>query len=671
MKNNFPHVFRPIQVRGMTMKNRVAMMPMGSDFAGHSGELSDEHIRYYELRARGGTGLIIVENVCVKYPEGSNGTTQLRLDEDRYIPRLYTLTEVCHHHGACMGIQINHAGASALSARIGMQPVSASTLPSKPGGETPRPLSREELENIAKDYGAAARRAVNAGFDLIEIHAGHSYLISQFLSPTMNDRTDEFGGCAKNRARFCRMVIDEVRKAIGPRVPISLRLSVDELVEGGNTVEDCLEYLEYLDDEVDLYDTSAGLNPTIQYQIDANYLADGWRSYMARAVREKFGKPTVAIGNIRDPQVAEDILARGDADLIGVGRGLIADPDWCNKAKYGDVCDIRKCISCNVGCVGHRIGGNKPLRCTVNPNLIFGESYKKGQVLKPCNVVVVGAGTAGLEAACTAAEVGCKVTLLEKKDYVGGLSVEISKIPAKKRLADFPTYLKHRASKLENLTIKTGVDTTVDMIREYQPNIVVNATGSVPLLPPIEGLHENLNSDAANVYSIMDLIDNIDSYPEDMTGKKVVVVGGGAVGLDVVDFFAPRGAETTIIEMMSVIGNGLDASSTASMKECLEKHQVKQMTNTALMKVNPHSFLVKHDSMEEELPFDYGFVCLGMKANAPLWNAIEEGFESEDVEVLNIGDSVRARRIIDGTDAGRHMLLAALERLGYLMNFRW
>ena len=245
MKNNYPHIFQPLTLRGMTMRNRVAMMPMGSDFAGHNGELSDEHIKYYELRARGGTGLIIVENICVKYPEGSNGTTQLRLDKDCYIPRMFNLTEACHRQGACIGVQINHAGASAMSSRIGMQPVSASTLPSKPGGETPRPLSKEELESIAKDYAAAARRAVNAGFDLIEIHAGHSYLISQFLSPTMNDRTDEFGGCAKNRARFCRMIIDEVRKAIGPRVPISLRLSVDELVEGGNTVEDCLESVSY------------------------------------------------------------------------------------------------------------------------------------------------------------------------------------------------------------------------------------------------------------------------------------------------------------------------------------------------------------------------------------------------------------------------------------------
>ena len=200
-----------------------------------------------------------------------------------------------------------------------MQPVSASNIPSKTAGEEPRPLTKEELISIANDYGTAAKRAVNAGFDLVEIHAGHSYLISQFLSPLMNDRTDEFGGSAENRARFCRMVIDEVRKAVGPKIPISLRLSVDELVAGGNTMEDCLEYLEYLNDEVDLFDTSAALNQSIQYQIDANYLKDGWRSYMAKAVREKFQKPTIAMGNIRDPKVADEIIARGDADFIGMG----------------------------------------------------------------------------------------------------------------------------------------------------------------------------------------------------------------------------------------------------------------------------------------------------------------------------------------------------------------
>ena len=666
MKGNYQHIFTPLTVKNMTIKNRITMMPMGTNYGEQNGEMSFLHINYYEQRAKGGTGLIIVENASVDSPQGSNGTTQLRIDHDNYLPRLFKFCENIHRYGTCIAIQINHAGASAVSSRINMQPVSASDVPTKDGGDIPRPLTKEEILDIVKKYGQAAKRAQIAGFDAVEIHAGHSYLISQFLSPTTNDRTDEFGGSAKNRARFCRMIIDEVRKAVGPRVPISLRLSVDELVEGGNTVEDCLEYLEYLNDEVDIYDTSAGLNASIQYQIDANYLEDGWRSYMAKAVRDKFGKPTIAIGNIRDPKIADDILARGDADLIGIGRGLIADPDWCNKAQYGDVCDIRKCISCNVGCVGNRIGGNKPLRCTINPDLINGEAYKKQKVNKPCNVVVVGAGTAGLEAACTAAEVGCNVTLLEKEKEVGGLSVEISKIPAKKRLADFPTYLKHRASKLSNLTIKTGVDATVAEIKKYKPDLVVNSTGSVPLLPPIEGLHDNLGKKDASVYSIKDMIANLKNYPEDMTGKKVVVVGGGAVGLDVVEFFAPRGAETTIIEMMPIIGNGLDASSTSSMKECMEKHHVRQMTNTALQKVNAHSFLVKYDGKEEELPFDYGFVCLGMRANAPIWNDIQEAFVGEDVEVLNIGDSVRARRIIDGTDAGRHMVLNTLERLNYL-----
>ena len=656
-------LFTPVTFGPLTLRNRTIRSAAFESMCPGNAP-SQMLLDYHRSVAAGGVGMTTVAYAAVTQ-SGLSFDRQLWLRPE-IISGLREVTGAIHAEGAAAGIQIGHCGNMSHKKICGTTPVSASTGFNLYSPTFVRGMKREELPEMAKAYGQAVNLAREAGFDAVEVHAGHGYLISQFLSPTTNDRTDEFGGSAKNRARFCRMVIDEVRKAVGPRVPISLRLSVDELVEGGNTVEDCLEYLEYLNDEVDIYDTSAGLNASIQYQIDANYLEDGWRSYMAKAVRDKFGKPTIAIGNIRDPKIADDILARGDADLIGIGRGLIADPDWCNKAQYGDVCDIRKCISCNVGCVGNRIGGNKPLRCTINPDLINGEAYKKQKVNKPCNVVVVGAGTAGLEAACTAAEVGCNVTLLEKGKEVGGLSVEISKIPAKKRLADFPTYLKHRASKLSNLTIKTGVDATVAEIKKYKPDLVVNSTGSVPLLPPIEGLHDNLGKKDASVYSIKDMIANLKNYPEDMTGKKVVVVGGGAVGLDVVEFFAPRGAETTIIEMMPIIGNGLDASSTSSMKECMEKHHVRQMTNTALQKVNAHSFLVKYDGKEEELPFDYGFVCLGMRANAPIWNDIQEAFVGEDVEVLNIGDSVRARRIIDGTDAGRHMVLNTLERLNYL-----
>ena len=798
MKSNYQHIFTPLTVKNMTIKNRIVMMPMGTNYGEQNGEMSFLHINYYKERAKGGTGLIIVENASVDSPQGSNGTTQLRIDHDNYLPRLYKFCEEIHKYGTCIAIQINHAGASAVSARTNMQPVSASDVPSKEGGEIPRPLSVEEIHHIVKKYGEAAKRAQAAGFDAVEIHAGHSYLISQFLSPLTNKRTDEFGGSVENRTRFCRMVIEEVRKQVGPFFPIMLRLSADELMEGGNTLEDTLEYLEYVQDEVDIFDVSCGLNGSIQYQIDANYMKDGWRSYMPKAVREKFGKPCISMGNIRNPKVAEQILADGDADLIGMGRGLIADPEWVNKVEFGDECDIRKCISCNIGCAGNRIGVNRPIRCTVNPTVNSGFDYKKKKVNKPCNVVVIGGGTAGLEAACTAAEVGCATVLIEKSGELGGLarrvgkmpnkqrlgyfpqylerramklknlficknteaSIEfiegfkpdivvnatgsvpllpnipglkenleagnvstifdlvdhvdsypedlsgkkvvvigggtagleaactaaevgcntfllekgetlgglasvISKIPAKKRLADFPNYLIHRAEQLENLYIFTNTEGTPENIRKFHPNLIVSSTGSAPLLPPIKGLHDRIDKKGSKVASILGMINHINDYPEDMTGKKVVVVGGGAVGLDVVEFFAARNAEISIVEMMDQIGRDLDPVTKNDMKDQMKKHHVAQLTKTALQEVKDSSFLVKDAEGERELSFDYGFVCLGMRAQGQLFAELSDAFVSDDVEILNIGDSKRARRIIDGTLEGRN-ILNTLTQMGYL-----
>ena len=665
MKNDYPHIFSPLTVKNMTIKNRIVMMPMGTNYGEQNGEMSFLHINYYEQRAKGGTGLIIVENASIDSPQGSNGTTQLRIDHDNYLPRLFKFCENIHRYGTKIAIQINHAGASAISSRINMQPVSASDVPSKEGGEIPRPLSREEILHIVKKYGEAAKRAQTAGFDAVEIHAGHSYLISQFLSPITNKRTDEFGGSVENRTRFCRMVIDEVRKQVGPFFPIMLRLSADELMEGGNTLDDTLEYLDYLQEEVDIFDVSCGLNGSIQYQIDANYLPDGWRSYMAKAVKEKFNKPCISMGNIRDPKVAERILADGDADLIGMGRGLIADPAWVNKVATGHECDLRKCISCNVGCAGNRIGVNRPIRCTVNPSVLEGDVYKKLHVNKNCNVVIIGGGTAGLEAACTAAEVGCNTFLLEKGSELGGLASLISKIPAKNRLADFPHYLMHRAEQLENLYIFTNTEGTPENIRKFHPNIIVSSTGSAPLLPPIAGLKDRIDNEDYDIYSILGMINHINDFPKDLEGKKVVVVGGGAVGLDVVEFFADRNADISIVEMMDQIGRDLDPVSKNDTKAMMKKHNVHQLTKTALLEVKDSSFLVKGDGEPYELPFEYGFVCLGMRAQGQLYQSLAEEFSSEDVEIMNIGDSQRARRIIDGTQEGRN-ILTILEQRGYL-----
>ena len=666
MKNKYQHIFSPVTIRHMTVKNRIVMMPMGTNFGEQNGEMSFLHINYYEQRAKGGTGLLIVENASVDSPQGSNGTTQLRIDSDNYIPRLYKLCENVHKHGACIAIQINHAGASAMSSRIGMQPVSASDVPSKEGGEIPRPLTKEEILHIVRKYAEAARRAQICGFDAVEIHAGHSYLISQFLSPIYNKRTDEFGGSAENRTRFAHMILEAVRKQVGPHFPIFLRISADELMEGGNTLEDTLAYLEYLEKEVDVFDVSCGLNGSIQYQIDANYLPDGWRSYMARAVKEKFGKPCIAVGNIRHPQIAEEILAKGDADFIGMGRGLIAEPEWVNKVEYGNECDLRSCISCNIGCAGHRIGLNQPIRCTVNPAVNSGEDYIKHKIKKPCNVVVIGGGTAGLEAACTAAEVGCTTFLIEKKAELGGLASVISKIPDKKRLGEFPQYLIRRAAKLHNLFVFCNTQATTELVKSLNPDIIVNATGSEPTLPPIRGLHELVDKEDSHVATVLKMIERIPEYPEHMEGRKVVIIGGGAVGLDVMEFFTERGARVSMVEMLPMIGNGLDPVSRCDIHAKLKKYQVEQMVNTMLQEVRNDRFIVKTPQDEiKELPFDYGFICLGMKASTPVLKELEETFSDTNVEIINIGDSKRARRIIEGTEEGRN-ILSVLVRHDYL-----
>lgn len=667
MKKDYPNIFKPITVNRTTFKNRVVMTPMGTNYGEPDGQMSYQHINYYRLRAKGGTGLIIVENANVDFPTGSNGTSQIRIDHDSFMPRLYKLADTIHDEGGMVAIQINHAGASASSARTGVQPVSSSNVPSKDGGEEPRPLTKEEMEVIVKKYGEAAKRAVTAGFDAVEVHCGHSYLISQFLSPIYNKRTDEFGGSPENRARFGRMVLEEVRKQVGPFTPILCRISADEMLPGGNTLEDCLEYLQYFDEFVDVYNVSAGLNQSLQYQIDSNCYADGWRSYMAKAVKEKYGKPVITMGNIRSPKVANEILERGDADFIGIGRGLIADPDWVNKAEFGCEDDIRKCISCNIGCAGNRIGNNRPIRCTVNPAVLEGEEYRKLKVNKACNVVVIGGGTTGMEAACTAAEVGCSVFLIEKADHLGGLAVEISKFPDKNRLRDFPDYLERRIAKLHNLHTFLSTEATPEFVKSLNPDVIVNATGSLPLILPIPGLKENVNKEGGKVKTVLGVIDNLPNYPEDLTGKKAVIVGGGAVGLDVVEYFAPKGADTTVIEMMPAIGAGLDPITKVSIADLMKKYDVHQRPSTALQEVKPDCFVVKNPDGEiEEVPFDYGCICMGLKSNNPVLDMLNEEFgEDGAIEIMNIGDSKRQRRIIDGTEEGRN-IIRVLEKRGFI-----
>ncbi|WP_392553227.1 FAD-dependent oxidoreductase [Orbus wheelerorum] len=663
--SDFSAIFQPITIKRTTIRNRIVMPPIGTNFATLSGEFVDDHLQYYEQRAKGGTGLIILENVCIDYPYGTNGTTQLRIDNDQYIPGFYRFTERMHKHGATVAVQINHAGASAYFGRLnGLQPISSSNVPSKTGGNAPRPMSVDEILYVVKQYGLAASRVQRAGFDAVEIHAGHSYLLSQFLSPLFNKRTDEFGGSVENRSRIVRMVIDEIRKNVGPNFLIMLRVSADDFIEGGNSLADTLEVLEYLNDQVDIFDVSAAQNDTLFLQIDQMNLPDGWRSYMAKAVKDKFNKPTITSGNFRDPSIIAKTLADGHADFVVMGRGLIAEPYWVEKVKNNEIDTLRRCISCNIGCADHRIAKSKPIRCTVNPDIISYEDYKRYQVNKPLNIVVIGGGSAGLEAAATAAEVGCNVTLYEEKSFLGGLSIIISRFPYKRRIADLPKFLINRINKLPNVKVHLNTKATPDMIANHNPDLVIAATGAKALLPPIKGLHEELGKKNRKVFSIFDLMDNFE-YFTNIPDKKIVVIGGGAVGLDVIEYFSENKAKSsTIVEMQTALAKDLDVIGRLSMMKMIDDNKVNVKLETILQEVKPDHFVVSKNGQQEVLEFDYGFVCLGLTPITQFIDEFRAHADKNNYLFQQIGDSKQARKLIDGMREARDIvaLIQSIER---------
>lgn len=656
-----PTLLSPLTIGPMTVRNRVVMPPMGTNMAMPDGTVSDTQLDYYEQRARGGTGLIVVENICVAFPVGSNGTTQLRIDHDRYVPRLWELTTRMHRYGTKAAIQLNHAGASANPARTGVPALSSSDVPSKPGNAVPVPMTLEQIAEVPGQFAAAARRAVKAGFDAVELHGGHSYLLSQFLSPLYNHRTDQYGGSVENRARLVREILEAVREAVGPRFPVMLRISADELVAGGNTIEDSVEIVRHLVDLIDVIDVSAALAGNLQYQIDRMDLPDGWRSGMARTFREEFGKPTIVSGNIRDPQVAERIIADGDTDMVAIGRGLIAEPWWVRKVATGCADRIIDCISCNIGCADHRIRLDRPIRCTVNPDIVQHEDYLNRRIERPTRVVVVGGGVGGLEAACTAAEVGCDVVLLEARDVIGGVVGEAVRLPAKRRIA---TYLNHQARRAARVgvDIRTGTPATPELVRSLLPDIVVNATGAQPVLPPVPGLRERVDVEGSNVCSILGATANVDGI-EELAGREVVVIGAGAVGLDVVEACVAVGAEVTLVERLDKVAGDLDAITAMQMREMLDKHHVRVMTSTSLTEIGDGWVQVETpDGTSQRLSGDAVYVCLGMRAQTTCYPMLVDTFRGTMVDVLDVGDSAGGGKIIDATAGGRDILLTLEER---------
>ena len=472
----YPKLFEPGMIGKMRVKNRIVFPPCTTNFAGPFGEVTDRLIKYYAERARGGVGLIIVENTQVKYPEGKNVSCQLRLDDDKYIPGCQELAEAVHVYGAKVFQQIHHAGRQPHNTE-GVQPVAPSAIPCGFLQIPVRELTSDEIWDLVERFSETALRVKKSGMDGVEFHGAHGYLICQFMSPHTNQRVDEWGGTFKRRMKFIMEIIKRSRQKVGPDFPLCLRYSADEFVSGGLTLNDTKEIARMVEGAgIDVLHVSAGIYESMPTLLEPMRYEEGWRVYLAEEIKKVVKIPVITVGQIKTPAFAERILKEGKADFVALGRPLIADPQWPNKAREGRDEDIRKCISCNTGCIGAHVFYDLYMRCTVNPVVGRESSYGIGYADTKKNVLVIGGGPAGMEAARISALRGHQVTLYEKQEKLGGNLIP-GGVPDFKSEEHKLTEWYENELRDQSVGIFTNLEVTPQEIIHKGPDVVFLATG--------------------------------------------------------------------------------------------------------------------------------------------------------------------------------------------------
>ena len=644
MHPTYSRLFSPLSIRTMRLPNRIAMVAMATNFASETGGVTPWLLNYYEARARGGTGLIVVENCTIDYPRGKSGATQLRLDDDGFIPGLSRLVDRIHRHGGCAALQINHCGLSTSRAKTGEAPVAPSAVTYVRGQEVPRELTAEEIPELVERFGRAAARARKAGFDAVEIHGGHAYLIAQFLSPFTNRRSDAYGGSPERRLRFALEVLRRVREAVGPDFPLIFRISAVEFLEGGRELEETLDLVPILEAAgVDCWDVSAGTlaghHPSGTRSIEPIGYAQAWRTYMARAVREAARVPVMAVGVIREPDVAEGVLARGDGDLVGLGRALIADPDWVRKAREGREAEIRRCTSCNQGCLRRRMYLDLPITCALNPAVGREDDGPEARpAAAPRRVMVVGAGPGGMEAARVAAVRGHGVVLWDEQPALGGELPAAMAAPKKDKIGWVIDYYRRELSRL-GVALRMGQRVSAEVIAGEAPDIVVLATGSCPIRPRVPGLEE------AHVVSAVEVL--LEKVP--LAEGRIAVLGGGQIGCEAALFAAARGRQVTLLEKLPLLAMDMEIVSRNDMLEHLATAGVVARTHHAVVAVSAHVVHTRDGAgTEDSIPVEQVLLAVGMSPRTELGEALRE----RGIEYQAIGDCVRVREILSAVREG-------------------
>lgn len=471
-QRKFERLFAPFHLGQLELKNRIVMPAMATCVASEDGYVTERTLDYYEERARGGVGLIIVGEVIIDVPRGLEGPQRIAIGEE-HVPGLTRLAEVIKRHGARAALQLNHGGGFAVSSTTGLQPSAPSAVICRPGGELPRELTVDEIRNLVQLFARAAERAKRAGFEGVEVHATGSYLIKQFLSPTHNKRTDAYGGTLANRARFLLETLAAVRERVGPGYPVWARVSGRGYGtgKGFTTPEDVLQLSKMLEKagacaiNVNNYASTYPFNRMVE--------PEGSALTLAESVKKAVSIPVMAVGRIT-PEVGEKALAEGKADLVAIGRGLLADPELPNKAASGRLNDIVPCITCLVCFTMSRLG---EAGCTVNPAVGKERKFKITPAGKVKRVLVVGGGPAGMQAAITAARRGHRVMLYDKQARLGGRLRLAAKVPHRGRINDLITYLSHQVVE-QGVEVNLGREVTPGLVDSLKPDVVILATGS-------------------------------------------------------------------------------------------------------------------------------------------------------------------------------------------------
>lgn len=629
----YEHMFSPLKVGPMTVKNRFVVPPMCNNFAHTNGCWSDQSAAYYRERAKGQFGLITIEATVV-HDGAKGGPRKPCLYNDDSIESLRKVIDACHAEGAKVSVQLQNAGPEGNAKNAGAQIQAATAIPAEFGKDIPQEVSTAQVYELIKGYGDAAQRAMKAGIDAVEVHMAHGYLVHSFISPRTNKRVDEFGGNFENRMRFPRLIVEEIKKRVGDNVAILARINAADEIPGGVDVHDSAVIAAYLEAcGVDCLHISRAIHIKDEYMWAPTTIHAGFSADLVSEIKRAVSIPVITVGRFTEPHFAELLVKEGRADLVAFGRQSLADPYMPKKAMEERLEDVIPCIACLQGCVANMYKGER-ICCLTNPFLGHeSEGYEKAEAKK--KVMVIGGGVAGLCAAFVCAERGHEVALYEGSGKLGG-NMRLAAYPPGK--GDITNMIRSYIVKCEKAGVKIYMETEVNLetVKAQQPDAVIVATGSKTLILPIEGI------DNPAIIHGSDLLEG-----KSEAGKKVLVVGGGMVGCETAAFLGEQQHDVTVIEFRDTVGADVISEHRKFLMKDFEEYKIQEITSAKVCKFYEDG--VEYESPDKTRHEARGFDSVILSMGFRNYNPFAEQLEEMGSEVYVIGDAIRARRALDAT----------------------